>query len=99
MSVMRCQTVSSSKGKSTGLLNEVPGEGTKIREIYDLFQANKGRVISFSFGRNQKILKNLIDFYGLDIRNIGQCKWVLAGEWFGKVYVDYITQRMNNDIS
>jgi len=78
-------------------VNTVPREGTAIREIYDLFQANKGVPIEFTIPRNRRVVDSLIDFYGLDIRclhrgrrHCGKSRWVLAGEWFGSVYVDYV---------
>ncbi len=98
---MRCQTVSKAKGKCKRTLNDIPREGSKIRAVYDLFQANKGRVIFINF--NGVHPDQLTDYYGLDIRNMGYGKWVLAGEWFGKVYLDYISARfeedMKNDLS
>jgi hypothetical protein len=75
-------------------VQSLPREGTKLREIYDLFQANKGLPIAFKSDPHGTRVANLINFYGLDLRCIRQGKWVLAGEWFGKVYVDYIAQRV-----
>lgn len=36
--------------------------------------------------------------WGLDIRTKGRghsdgCQWLLAGEWFGKVYIDYVSSK------
>lgn len=73
-----------------------PKKGTRIRKIYDLFISNKGTVIKFTHpakGHN-RIIQDLTDYYGLDIRKISRGEWVLAGEWFGKVYVDYIAERI-----
>ena len=46
----------------------------------------------------------LIDVYGLDIRSrshpgawgtgSSEREYILAGEWFGKVYVDYIAEQL-----
>jgi hypothetical protein len=74
----------------------VPREGTKIREVYDLFQANKGLPIAFTIAKHQGRIPNLVDYYGLDIRCIRDGTWVLAGEWFGRVYVDYVIQHLNS---
>ena len=41
-----------------------------LREVYDFFQANKGRVISFT-RPSAYITKSLVDYYGLDLRRIG----------------------------
>ena len=57
-----------------------------------------------------KAIYQLQDFYGLDIRSqrvpgdrAGRCgkglyhkKYAVVGEWFGRVYVDYIVERMVN---
>lgn len=102
---MRCQTVSRAKGKAHGVLQQKPREGTRLRQVYDLFQANKGTPIEFHvrmFGPDPNIVNKLMDFYGLDIRRIrsGSSRvgrvstWVLAGEWFGRVYVDYVADHV-----
>jgi hypothetical protein len=71
-----------------------PREGTKLREIYDRFMANKGVPITISFAnRNGKPtnrhLDDLRDYYGLDIRAAGRGLWVLAGAWDGTTYTSY----------
>jgi hypothetical protein len=80
-----------------------PHEGTRTRALYDLFKANEGIPIgdlSLSVSDHNTLIR-LQDFYGLDIRCIhrgghqrGKSTWVLAGEWFGSRYVDYIAQRI-----
>jgi hypothetical protein len=71
----------------------VPREGTKIRAVYDLFYANKGKLVPFNSSRNAHYcLIQLTDIYGLDIRRIRKCTFCLVGEWFGRVYVDYTQQ-------
>lgn len=54
----------------------------------------------------RRYLHDLRDYYGLDIRCLkrrggNRCgktpnpsEWVLAGEWFGRTYVDYIAERL-----
>lgn len=76
--------------------SKLPHEGTKLREIYDYFYANKGLPIDFKYGaRKYSHLRQLTDFYGLDIRFIGDGKYCLCGEYFkGGVYVDYIAERL-----
>jgi len=102
---MRCQTVSRAKGKVNGVLQPMPREGSRLRKVYDLFQANKGRPVEFQigmFGPDPNAINKLMDFYGLDIRRIrsGSSRvgrvstWVLAGEWFGRVYVDYVADHV-----
>lgn len=74
---------------------DLPAGGTRTRELYDMFMANKG--VPIGFGKNQRdgaVFARLTDTYGLDIRSLGYRRWVLAGEWFGKVYVDYIAERL-----
>lgn len=70
-----------------------PREGTLIRGYYDAFIQNKGMPVRLSFN-NRFIAAQLTDVYGLDIRCLkkgrGGSTWILAGEWFGKTYVDYI---------
>lgn len=88
---MRHATASQLTGHRRAPVQSLPREGTKLREVYDLFQANKGVAISF---KRDHAVYFLVDFYGLDIRCVRQGQWVLAGEWFGKVYQDYIAERI-----
>lgn len=74
----------------------LPQPGTHLREVYDLFKINKGRIIDFTHnGKNAGVLRQLTDFYGCDIRQIsrGKCRkagrWMLVGEWIGEKYVSY----------
>jgi hypothetical protein len=76
--------------------NSIPSEGTKLRALYDLFHASRGQVIDFSRPGNGRPFNDLIDYYGLDIRRISRGKWVLAGEWFGKIYLDYIQEHLTS---
>lgn len=78
----------------------IPREGTKIRKVYDLFMGSKGKVIDFKVKQcgkcprqGSRVISYLIDCYGLDIRRISNGKWCLVGEWFGKVYVDYVVNK------
>lgn len=71
-----------------------PREGTRLRELWDLFQANKGQPLAYSCTNrtgtgNNRRLDDLRDYYGLDIRPAGRGFWVLAGQWFGDEYVNY----------
>ena len=93
----RCSTAASAKRGGRDYLNkrDEPRPGTKIREIYDLFWANRGRPIKW-IGCNQteymhhsSRLEYLKSSYGLDIRRLRNGTWILAGEWVGKGYVDY----------
>ena len=90
---MRHATASQLLGKRRAPVSSAPREGTKLREVYDLFQANKGRVIPFT-RPSGNVTDNLTDYYGLDLRCVGYGQWVLAGEWFGRIYVDYVSERI-----
>ena len=79
--------------------NKIPGEGTAIRQIYDVFMNNKGCSVELppvACANNR--IRDLVDYYGLDIRitRRGDCRtgraslYILAGEWCGKEYIDYI---------
>src|ERR1051325_3444783 len=94
-------TAASAKGKSTNKKRSEPRTGTKIRELYDLFQSNRGVPIDYCTTDNRGAVHTrmevLMDSYGLDIRRIRNGKWVLAGEWFGKAYIDYIQDRIKEE--
>lgn len=84
-------------------MNRAPREGTRLRECYDLLQANKGIPVEWRRGLvDSTAVIYLSDYYGLDIRLLqkGDSRtgrkplYVLAGEWFGKVYVDYIAEQV-----
>jgi hypothetical protein len=79
--------------KSHATRNAIPSEGSKLRALYDLFYAHKGQVIDFSRANDRPLL-DLIDYYGLDIRRISRGRWVLAGEWFGRAYLDYLAEHL-----
>lgn len=77
--------------------NSVPKTGTKLRALYDLFISSKGQVIDFAASTgNGRPLADLIEYYGLDIRRVSPCKWVLAGEWFEEIYRDYIAEHLTS---
>lgn len=102
---MRSQSVGNIKNKTCSHSQPIPREGSKIREVYDLFYANKGVAIEWHFSGSNRLILDLQDYYGLDIRNLQKgsprtgrpSKWVLAGEWFGKTYVDYIATKGNTE--
>lgn len=96
---MRVDSAAVSKGHWGQSANLAPKEGTKLRCLYDLLMANKGLPIDlpltrFGGNRNGIAIEQLRDFYGLDIRKLKSKRWVLAGEWFGKTYRDYIADRL-----
>lgn len=94
---MKLESAAAAKGTKGLRSQSRPREGTKTRALYDLFYAHKGELILISAASNggsDTRLSQLIDVYGLDIRNIKAGCWILAGEWFGRKYVDYIAQKM-----
>lgn len=105
---MRCQTAAKAKLRTRYVgapLQEKPREGSRLRQIYDVLQANKGAPVEIESTKKSPIgiqLVQLENFYGLDVRCVrnGSCRvgrkstYILAGEWFGRVYVDYIAQRI-----
>lgn len=76
-------------------LSAEPRVGTAIRAIYDQFMSNKGSIIPYSKKSNSRQIQDLTDYYGLDIRRVGYGRYCLVGEWFGKVYIDYLAERIN----
>lgn len=95
---MRVESVATAKrGKAHANTQRIPRAGTRLRAVYDLFQANKGSTIRLPperRGRTADIRRQLTDYYGLDIRKVTRSQYILVGEWFGKVYVDYLAQQI-----
>lgn len=96
----RALTVAQMKrANGSRLLPDAPGEGTMARKYYDLFKSQPGIPIKMSWSmflsRNPTAIKQrLINEYGLDIRCLKKGLWVLAGEWHGRVYIDYIAEQI-----
>jgi hypothetical protein len=94
---MRCASVSSIKHPNRGApLRDRPHIGSPLGNLYDRFLASRGLPIDYSTSAGRSQLEQLRNFYGLDIRRVGRSRWVLAGEWFGRVYVDYIAERIGD---
>lgn len=76
-------------------IQQLPKEGSKVRQLYDLFMEYKGQIIQFDYdGLKYKSefgtrIKYLQVMYGLDIAHVGLRKFRLAGEWIGPKYVSY----------
>ena len=78
----------------------VPREGTALRSFYDKLFSSPGCWQRFNnhskFG--PRPIVDLKNYYGLDIRRrripdgygTGEFELMLAGEWFGRVYLDYV---------
>ena len=94
---MRTLSASEAKGRSKAHNNLIPKPNTKLRQVYDLLQNNKGRVVDTSeLDRTAKqYLSGILpDYYGLDIRRMAKHRHCLVGEWFGRQYVDYVAERL-----
>ena len=100
---MKMMSVSEMKGqfKRAEYVEKPPREGTRLREIYDMFKEKPGLPIHWSTHTNECIaLGQLRDFYGLDIRRVDKHRrglWILAGEWFGSRYRDYVQERLRGE--
>ncbi len=91
---MHTTSAAVAKGKYPEPHNLKPREGTKVRAAFDLFCANKGKVVDWCTTKNScVIITQLQDTYGLDIRRIKKSKYCLVGEWFGNTYIDYVAMR------
>jgi hypothetical protein len=87
---MHVKSAAVAKGTRPEPTNLKPREGTKIRALFDLFYANKGRAVDVYCAVDVGArLAQLQDIYGLDIRRFGKSKYCLVGEWFGATYIDY----------
>lgn len=97
---MRMQSAASAK-RGVASSNIFPREGSHLRELYELFTSNKAIPIRSEqlnkiSGKSHMLLRQLTDFYGLDIRKFkmdGVWYCWLVGEWFGSTYLDYVADR------
>lgn len=83
---------------------DYPAAGTVARQVYDLLFEQKGRPVDLSaapFGSSQRhnALNCLRDFYGCDIRRTRSHTYILAGEWFGAHYSDYVNQAIDEAVA
>ena len=96
---MKLASATVSKGFGRTDTHPRPQEGTRLRRMFDLFVKQKGCPVEISLtwfeGKNSSALvEQLRDCYGLDLRRLSNKRWVLAGEWFGDFYVDYIADKL-----
>lgn len=95
---MKIASVSQIKRGNYDRFAKLPREGSRLREAYDFFVSSRGIPVAVLLSTYPRTtIDNLRDYYGLDIRCIESGKWVLAGEWFGKHYVDYIAAVMASE--
>lgn len=99
---MKCASAADVKGHNCNRFKtSLPKAGTKLREVYDLFQANKGIILDGTLkelGVEHGGVLPLIDYYGLDISHLGHRKWCLVGEWFGSTYIDYLADKVKSKV-
>jgi hypothetical protein len=92
---MRILSVTQMKGH--GHIQMWPSEGTTLRAIWDLLQANKGKFVCvYPFippTATHSYRSNLTNVWGLDIAYKKGGQWCLIGEWKGKDYVDYLAEK------
>lgn len=93
----RCLSANDIKRHRAPEHDSLPRQGTELRGVYDQLMASRGSVVPVgdltARRNNLSGMYNLLqDYYGLDIRRL-HGGWLLAGEWFGRVYVDYVAER------
>ena len=82
-----------------------PKPGSTLRRIFDALHERSGLPTRLDgVSKVRSAIENLRTSYGLDIRAIrhggaGGTQWVLAGEWFGTRYVDYVAQRLEGPVA
>lgn len=75
-----------------------PKLGTELRKVYDIFQANKGIILTMKV--DHRLVEKFRDEYGMDIKclkkQVGGSKWMLAGQITNNCeYIDYFAQRVD----
>lgn len=91
---MRVESAAAAKGKRV-IHDLYPRDGTQLRALYDMLMANRGIPINAPLKQlHGERVNQFRNFYGLDLRVLAPGRWVLAGEWFGPTYVDYIADRI-----
>ena len=102
---MKLQSAAEAKGYHVVRdLTAPPKAGSARRALYDLLFDNKGRIVdvrSVGFKNTHmraQALEALRDTYGLDIRQCpGKYRFMLVGEWCGRIYVDYLAEKIDED--
>jgi hypothetical protein len=89
------------------LWQDAPRPGTKLRAIYDLLTDNPGECVELDIRKNSRIIGQLTDFYGLDIRQVQRgyrrgiinrpSVYLLAGVWNGRDYTDFTENLFKDD--
>ena len=101
---MKAISAAEMKGYHSGRdLSAPPKEGSNRRALYDLLMAHKAEVVDIRgipFTNRQMRLAAICALraeYGLDIRLQRRFHYMLVGEWCGRVYVDYLAEKIDED--
>jgi hypothetical protein len=92
---MRINSVAKTKGVKIGPpVQEYPGEGTKVRRVFDKLMDNKMQPVKFDdLGIERRhvrnIVRDLIDIYGMEIHRVATQTYMVVGEWVGDTFVDF----------
>ena len=79
-------------------IEQLPREGSKVRELFDLLHLYKGHIIDFGpdavkqknrFNNFHTRVLYLRNMYGMEIRYVGMGKFIFEGEYIGATYVSY----------
>lgn len=106
---MRVASVTEIKTDHWGGTRDYPRPGTRARQVYDFLRLHRGRTVDTRplwremmmpshKGEFGSILSRLQDDYGCDIRRVKNGHYILAGEWFGSHYTDYVAQAIDEAI-
>ncbi len=92
----RVVTASQLRGRSVKT-QRLPREGTRLREIYNRFLANRGDGVQLTYHEASVCVRDLTDYYGCDIRWVGHHLYAMVGETVDGVYVDYVAQMIKEN--
>lgn len=96
----RCSTKAlATRGQDPHLRQSRPRSGTELGDFYDFLMRHRGRPVVVRWQRffakatrKGRAMEDLRDYWGLDLRRLGDGALLLAGEWHGRVYVDYVAE-------
>ena len=85
-------------------IEQLPREGSKVRELFDLFHLYKGHIIDFGpdvsrHRKNGGLVSRIFyleNMYGMEIVHVGKGKYQFVGEYIGATYVSYTTEQPLN---
>jgi len=101
---MKGQSAAGLKGYHTNRdLSAPPKAGSVRRALYDLLMQHKAETVDIRglqfTNRHMRLaaLSALREEYGLDIRLQRRFHYMLVGEWCGRVYVDYLAEKIDEN--